>query len=660
MAYEKLKDENYKNLGGINIKASEYMTGENQVLNLRNYTFDRPGAWKSRPGYTGFATLNAGGSYAPDSVFELVAQGSTGSFRSLGSDGETLTVTFAPGGTNLFIYSSGTTLYNNTSLYALASGLGSGSSGNGPVDFQVFNNKMYFANGYAFKKFDLFGSYPYSIPEGGDLTPYFTFAGNNMGATFASLFTPSGTLAAGTYIIKLAPARFQPQTNDYEIGSLNGASFVFSVPAATSGSWDIFLGTTIPFSTSIYNQYGISWMALYINGPGTGGLFVNQSLYLAIGPTWTSGLGDRRAGDLIMGSFAGATQWSYSGDVPKGGFVLGAEPETDQFFTLAPRYLETYNNMMFMAGFSTMPSIVYHTELGNPDIVEPEYFFEVRTTGNGDVVTCMKVFQDSLVIFKNGSTHELQGDSPDSLSLKDTNLEYGCLSNQAAVTFENKLWFMDRKGIAEYNGANTFIVSSPVENYLEECDKDTARGYHLKKYSQVWFIVKVTGQSYYRAFVYDYLINSLSIYDNFNVTGGSNLFTNTDNTKDVVFYGQNATLQSKFMRFGQSLTTDDGYGITYISKTKFHKRLGDTTQEMWRRFYLNNEVESSVIGVTINFYADYGASIVESRNISLGQFQTRIDFGISAKSLSVETIIRASESITINGYTIESRYLRSV
>jgi len=108
------------------------------------------------------------------------------------------------------------------------------------------------------------------------------------------------------------------------------------------------------------------------------------------------------------------------------------------------------------------------------------------------------------------------------------------------------------------------------------------------------------------------------------------------------------------------LATDRGVAITLMAKTRFHKRLGESTQEMWRRFYLNNDVTGATLGVTLNFYPDYSshASLVRSTNLSA--FQTRIDFGISAKSLSIEWIIAANEKVTVNGYTIESRYLRSV
>lgn len=657
--YEKLKEEMYKNLGGINVKASDYMTGDNQVLNLRNYTFDRPGAWVSRPGYTGIATLNAGGSYAPDSIFEAIFQGSS-TRPVIGPSMQA----FSQSSATLFIYASGTTLYNNTSLSAIASGLGPGSSGVGPVDFQIFNNNLYFANGYTFQKYTGYYSLLYSVPPGGfNISPYFIFSGGNLGATFASIFTGGGTLATGTFYAQFAPARFNPQTNNYEYGTPNGQTFVFSNPTSANGVITFFVGNTLPFSTSIYNQYGVSWAALYINGPGTGGeYFLGTTQPFAIGPFIDSPnpLPDG-SGDFVLGSVNGSTQWYLNYNIAKGDFPQTAqEPQTNIYFTLAPRFLETYNNMMFMAGFSLTPSIVWHTELGNPDIIEPEYFFEVRTTGNGDILTAMKVFQNSLVLFKQSSTHILTGDSPETLSLQDVNLDYGCLNNEAAVTFENKLWFMDIKGIAEYNGANTFIVSAPVESYLDECDKFTARGYHLKKYFQVWYLVRVSGTSNWRIFAYDYLIDAWTIYDIFLVTGGSNLFTNSDSTKDLVFYGQNASLQSKFMKFNSSAVTDDGFGITHIIKTKNHKRLGDSTTELWRRFFLNNSIGSSHLGVTLNFYPDYGSSIYYTANMGTTMFQSRIETGIPAKSMSVEIVVNATQKITVNGYTIESRYLRSV
>jgi len=41
---EKLKSESYQNLGGINLKASPFLTGPQEFLNLVNFDFQTPGS----------------------------------------------------------------------------------------------------------------------------------------------------------------------------------------------------------------------------------------------------------------------------------------------------------------------------------------------------------------------------------------------------------------------------------------------------------------------------------------------------------------------------------------------------------------------------------------------------------------------------------------
>ena len=116
----------------------------------------------------------------------------------------------------------------------------------------------------------------------------------------------------------------------------------------------------------------------------------------------------------------------------------------------------------------------------------------------------------------------------------------------------------------------------------------------------------------------------------------------------------------EYCRLNPTLNADFGVAMTLIAKTRFHKRMGESTQEMWRRLYVDTDVPSVTTGVTINFRPDYGTGISLVRSQILNEFQERLDFGISAKSLSVELIIQSLSAIRINGYTLEARYLRSV
>lgn len=653
----------YTNLGGINVKLSDYMTQENQVLNLRNYTFEKAGAWSTRPGYTGFQTL-VNGSFAPFSIYEYIYN----PFTAMD-----LNLTFSPvsyPGSTMYIYDSGTTLYKlQPTPGAITNGLGPGSTGVGPIDYLVFNNILYFANGYAFKKYDgLSTSYSYGLPgfRTGDFPP----AGFNpdfpvTSATFTTSL-PTGvfgnTYVQGQYVFRLGfvrPVLQEYAPPDYLFGpgsaNLNLSLFQFGPPTGPTitigvtptklGSFEIFLGPTIPFAQNpYYIQYGATTsypFVLYQQYPGELEPKL-MNLWILYGPTFINGM----------------TQYFIATD-GQGAQRFDFFPDTS-FLTLVPRYIETYNNMLFMSGFSTAPSTVWHSDVNDADQVESDFFFEIRTAGNGEVITAMKTFQGSLVIFKQNSVHELTGDSPDTLSLKDVNLEYGCLSNQGVVAFQNKLWFMDSKGIVEYSGNNVGLISEKVLIYLNNCNKLTARFYHLKKYNQVWCLAQDNTNLKYKAFVYDYLLDAWTIYDDFDAIGGSNLFNNGREEKELHFYGRNASLQPKFFAFNSSLFSDDGFGITQTIQTKFHKRLGDSTQELWRRFFLNNSVEGSTLGITLNFIPDYGTNVSLTRTMGMTMFQSRIDYGLSAKSMSVEILAKSTTRIQVNGYTIESRYLRPV
>ena len=295
---------------------------------------------------------------------------------------------------------------------------------------------------------------------------------------------------------------------------------------------------------------------------------------------------------------------------------------------------------------------MYYSDIGAPEDTEEENFFDVRTS-NGDQITCLIPFQSNLIIFKNRSIHELTGSSPESLSLKDVNLEYGCVNNTAAVTFNNKLWFLDSKGICEYNGPNTFIVSYPVETVLNTLDKSLCRAFYIKKRNEVWFCFGSV------CLIYDHNTDGWTIYDNLAIksTAGANLINHGATTVDLAFVERGASFL-QFSIFGDQTYTDRGQAITLSFKTRFHSR-GESTQEMWRRFYLSSDPIANV-SATIGLYSDYSQSASHYISTSLAAFQSRIDFGVPAKTLSIEVVLKSSNQISINGYTIESRYLRNV
>jgi hypothetical protein len=128
------------------------------------------------------------------------------------------------------------------------------------------------------------------------------------------------------------------------------------------------------------------------------------------------------------------------------------------------------------------------------------------------------------------------------------------------------------------------------------------------------------------------------------------------NDSKNVFYG---SYSGSLNWMGASFLADNGAGFTCYIKTRFLKPMGDSVQEQYRRLYINADPGSS-LGVKINFFQDYGTSVVLSTSMLLNQFQTRIDFGIPAKSLAFEmSSIQTNIPFRFYGFTTESRFQRN-
>lgn len=609
------KDENYNNVGGINAKASAYITGPNQFLDIRNYGFIKPGALVSRPGREASATFSSQ-TFLPNPM---------GMIQFTKSDG-----------VSHIVFDQGPTLFIHSPFTAVGASLTPNVTTAYPLDMEVGGDVLYAANGYAFKRYD--GSYStfYNIPS---QRTFIIGAGITYNLSLGSLGSTI-ILAQGFYQFKYAYKRGSPtfsgiygeRTSDENDVGINVPFLGVTITptlVTTTGQW-------LVYGITVTDGFGISAILPYLDLPAVGTSYIAAPTAAAFFATTYSGI---TLYTIRFNHFTGPTDYE------------------NQFnYTLVPSYIETYKNMLFLAGFSGFPSAVWHTELGEFERLEPENFFDVRT-GNADRIQCLVVFQDSLIVFKNRSIHEIKGDSPETLSQKDMSLEYGCVNNSAAVTFMNKLWFMDENGICEYNGPDTFIVSYAIEPYLNAADKTKCRAIHVKKRSEVWFCCAD------EAFVYDYDMNAWTIYDNIPIEfeRAGEIIDFTD-SRDVAYFDKVSDVL-RLARFNDSLATDFGQAITLSYKTRFHKRQAEgaeSTEEIWRRFYSEITPTSVTLTALVNFYPNYGESIAYSTTVATGDFQVRTEIGIPSRSIAVEFILQASEEITFNGYTLESRYLRPI
>lgn len=578
MAYPKNKLETYNEIGGINQKASQYVVGENEVLNIFNMNFIVPGALTTRFGTTLFLGASVSGKITGLYEFERLS------------------------GNSYIIATANTNAYVVTSSF---NSIRSGLLNNALFDFETFVDRLFMCNGQDFFKTDAVASSNYSLPPG--------ISSPSFGITAAGGGGLSGIFVAG-YGYLNERGYYGPASAGITV-TLNGISY----------------GSLSYYGMSQPSGFGVTAISLYrsqasqINMYGTTLIPPGSATF-----TDSSPISTRPAPDYL-------------------------------YFTLTPKYLEIFNNQLFLAGFSSLPSTVFWSDIGEPEGIDPTFNAEFRTN-DGDVIRGLKTYGDQLVVGKERSLHRVIGDNPSNFTLQEISAQFGMLSNFATAIYETKMLFLDTKGICEYNGANVACISSKVEPIFRSMNIDAARNQayavHFRDYSEVWFSIPINGATMNNTtVVYDYLVESWTVYDGFQPSVLALARGNLASKRPL--YG---SYSGSIAHFDQNVFSDLGQGITSLIRTRYHTAMGHSTEQQFRRFFLD---QSTVLGltqmITIGFQADFATTISATFGIFRDQFQSRVDFGIAAKSLAaVISQHSASLSLRVNGYTMESRYQRSV
>lgn len=582
MAYEKVKEESYANLGGINSKVSPYVNGPTEFRDLVNVNFTTPGALTKRSGTSFYLGATVAGRIASIYEFERLNGAS---------------YLIATANTNAYTF-------NPSGYTAFKTGLLNG----GIFDFVTFVDRVFMANGQDFFKFDGTNTTNYGLPAP---------------PAFGLTTVAGGSLAAGVTTTFYFSYGYLNDAGNYGPGA---SAMAITVSGTATDNTVRFYGLTA------LSGYGISALAFYRSTPG---------------------------GNSPVGTTLGAVA-STTFDDP--GYPLGTfDVPVATYFTLIPKYLEIYNNQLFMAGFSGFLSLAAWSDIGDPETVQPENNAEFRTN-DGDKITGLKSYGGALVVTKERSTHIVTGDDPENFLLKEVSDQYGCLSNRAMVVWESKLWFLDSVGIVEFDGANISIISDKIEPLFQTMNvsaaRETAAAIHYRDMNEVWFAIPVEGSTKNNCVVvYDYNANAWTTYRGVDISSLA-MMKGALSAKSPFFGGYTGSVGF----YGASLTADLGQGISCVVDSRYLAQTGQSTQRMYRRFYINIDSVAGVTQpITINFRQDYGSSIVLTRTMYQAPFQSRIDYGISAKSLQAEIgHFSASLPFRLYGFTFESRFLRPV
>lgn len=615
MSYQKRRETHYNLYGGVNEKTSKYNLQNQQVSDLRNMDFNVPNALSKRPGFTQMAQFSG----PINNIFE---------FERLA-------------GASYLMVSSDDGLYyrDGITFASVITGLTSGQA----FDMLAFTDQLWAANGETFIYWTGDTLYPHQGPPGNTLS--YSEIGSGSSQVYLGVNNFAGTFVDLAYSIvnDQGEYSFLSTQFDYALSSTGFTSIRWS-GFTTNG----FIGAT---AYAIY---------MYVADPGDPSGFNPNGV---IGNT-RSPIDAYRFITFVPTSTLTLTIAGLDFDYPtvyneNPGYTGPPIPFNS---TYTPRYIENFQERLLLSGFSAAPSVAFFTNIGEPTIIEPQNFFEVRTD-DGDRITGTKTYRNEALIFKRNSFHRLIGNSPDNYQLIEISTEYGCLSNQAIVEFQDKLAFLDERGVVMYNGSNYEIMTNTIEPTLRRMNIDAAIdqavAVHLDFRNQIWFGIPVDGSEVNNlTIVYDYLLNAWTFFDGFDA--GAFAMARNELDRDYLWFGGQSGVLSYF---SPSFYGDNGSGITCVVETKFDAPDGQNIQNMFRRLFVDVNTPTGTTGtIDVEVFADYNNALVQQTfAVYQNQFQTRTDFGVQGKSVAFKmTHNSPSLPLEMYGYTVQRRYLRDV
>jgi hypothetical protein len=188
--------------------------------------------------------------------------------------------------------------------------------------------------------------------------------------------------------------------------------------------------------------------------------------------------------------------------------------------------------------------------------------------------------------------------------------------------------------------------------------RQNAVAIHNRLRNEVWFGIPVNGSTLNNVTViYDYYSKAWTTFKGFEPSSLSIIRGALDSP--AAFYG---SYNGSIHFTGSTLTAHNGQPIVCKAQTQYFNLLGQSVTTQWRRLYTNtNVVPGGTMGVVFYNDADGSQTIAHTATISLDNFQSREEFGIPAKNLSIEyTFTSATFALTIEGLTIEGRMQRKV
>ena len=295
------------------------------------------------------------------------------------------------------------------------------------------------------------------------------------------------------------------------------------------------------------------------------------------------------------------------------------------------------------------------TYAGTPGTSEARVF-DVRKN-DGDKITGLAIFQNSVIIFKERSIYQMTFDSSGLGTIVPITYATGCVSHQSIVAVENDLYFMSRQGLRVigneanyYNSIRTNVLSIRVQPTIDSINK-----LYFSRINAIYFdnkyiaAVPTSTSSIDRCVVYDRRFQAFTLWKSFNARS---MVTWIDsNNKEWLYFIDDAGTQAYYRSPGTY--ADNGAAIeAWVTGKAQDAGRPDLTKFWvdWRPIF--RSLTGSVI---ITIYSDDNtqvgtATIANSSTRGMG----RVGFGLKffgtdgLSTSTVNTFTDVPESIALN------------
>jgi hypothetical protein len=185
-------------------------------------------------------------------------------------------------------------------------------------------------------------------------------------------------------------------------------------------------------------------------------------------------------------------------------------------------------------GTQPQPDSTNDTENGNPNVPGATVFagtpalteanvIDVRKN-DGDKITGLGIFQNSVIVFKERAIYQMTFDSSGNPSVVPITYATGCVSHNSIVSVENDLYFLSRQGVRVigneanyYTAIRTNVLSIRIQPIVDSINKNYYYRANGQYFDNKYILGVPTGSSSIdRCIVYDRRFQAFTLWKSFN------------------------------------------------------------------------------------------------------------------------------------------------